>query len=184
MTEYPTPDSHETLLWGEPRTAPVPVSKLKQRLMFGLFGLILCFNLLMMAYSLRGLWNAAPRDEAGAVDVIAFFSSTFGPTAIGFGFFIAVFIVGKYFNLGRFFKRSRATPHWLSQERLAYAPAGTESVTTVPISDILSAKLDYVKGSLALRLQTSTETLNLLSSEAETLQRNFYTLRPDLEPIS
>ena len=181
MTEAPTPNTHETLLWGEPREVPVAVSKLKQMLMVWP---VQIFNLLVLAYLLRQAWETAARDETGAVDVFALISSIFGPAAIGFGIVIAVFIIGKYFNLGRFFKRSQATPHWLSQERLAYVPAGTENVTTVPISDILSAKLDYYKGSLALRLQTATETLNLLSSDAENLQRKFYTLRPDLEPTS
>ena len=181
MTEYPMPYTHETLLWGEPRKVPVPVSKLKQTLMVWP---VQIFNLLVLAYLFRQAWKTAPRDEAGTVDMLALISSVFVPAATGFAFFIAVFIVGKYFNLSRFFKRSHATPHWLSQERLAYAPAGTEHVTTIPISEVLSAKLDYVSGSLALRLQSATETLSLLSSDAETLQRNFYTLRPDLKPTS
>lgn len=75
-------------------------------------------------------------------------------------------------------------PLWLSQTRLAYVPADAVFGKAMDVTDITSVGLDYVEGSLAVRVKAASETFNLFSSDADNLLRHLFSLRPDLEPTS
>ena len=173
----PRPDIKERLLWGTEREGKQPVANPPSKLTWRVLGLV---NFGIYAYVLYALWNDGALDRLGA------------PTLQGLGFFLLILIpvvltvivikfIAKWEHLA---KTPHAIPLWLGQTRLAYVPADAVFGKVVDVTDMNSAGLDYVEGSLAVRVKTASETLDLFSSDAEQLLHHLYTLRPDLEPTS
>ena len=99
----------------------------------------------------------------------------FGPKLIS--------IIGHYMRQGRV-PESTAIPLWMSQERLAYSSGEQIIDHTLNLNEILSVAPDFANGSPALSLSLKDQTVKLISSELNSLKKQLYKLRPDLEPTS
>jgi len=180
----PRPDISERVLWGIEREGvkPLPMPKKRPRLQFW-FGQL--YFLAVIAICLRSAWRHAPRDELGNVMVLDLLQTFLWPIGGVLAALALLWIVRSYLGSPKIRPETgSAMPLWLSDRRLTYVPQDRRFGMSLPLNDIKTASLDYDKGSLAVRLKTASDTVNLLSSDAENLLKSLYTLRPDLQPNS
>ena len=173
----PRPDIKERLLWGTEREGKQPVANPPSKLIWGgVRGLYI----VTFAYVLYIFWNDGGLDKLGALTLQDFGFSLLILIPVVLTVIVIKFIA-KWEHLAR---TPHAIPLWLGQTRLAYVPADAVFGKVVDVTDMNSAGLDYVEGSLAVRVKTASETLNLFSSDAKQLLHHLYSLRPNLEPTS
>jgi len=105
---------------------------------------------------------------------------------IGYGILALLFVKFRHKFQAASTTKTAASgiPLWLTRKQLGFEPAQNININLISVDEIQSLSPDYSEGAPAISVRLSAETLTLISSEARSLLKSLYTLRPDLEPTS
>jgi len=126
------------------------------------------------------------QDYRGNADRVPADLKSFLWPLIGYGIIALLFVKSRHKFQAASTTKTAASgiPLWLTRKQLGFEPAQNININLISVDEIQSLSFDYSEGAPAISVRLSAEPLTLISSEARSLLKSLYTLRPDLEPTS